>query len=239
MRQLYFKYAILALFMASGCTPSDSAEKGEMFTGKMAKELAQSISSGDEKRTEKLISEGAEVNAIDQKGRTLLWLAMASNNLDEFKILIKNGADPTIPSSSGETVIHTAARLDTTNYLKELIEHGAPVDIENKGGATPLFNAVGNPAKNFELLIDNGANINHQDIVGDTPLFFAAAADDYDRIMKLLQLGANPKQKNKRGTTFQAPLATGPKEDSYTEESQEKREKIRQWLKSQDIQVEF
>lgn len=208
-----------------------------MFKGQLASELAEATRKGDTDKIEDLIDRGANVKATDTKKRTLLWWAMINNQPQAFELLLEKGADPTIRTTSGETIVHTAAMINTPEFIKTLLQHGAPVDIESTGGRTPLFDAFG--GGQAKILLDHGADINHRTRVNDTPLYAAATLDDYDNVLKLLKMGADPTVVTKRGSTFQSPLASGPEESAYTEQARQKREQIRQWLRQHDIPVEF
>lgn len=53
----------------------------------------------------------------------------------------------------------------------------------------------------IELLIQKGANINHRNLVGDTPLIYGAKHGTFKTIKILLKNGADPTTRNNLGKT--------------------------------------
>src|SRR3546814_8761293 len=86
------------------------------------------------------------------------------------------------------------------------LDQGAPIDLVGKrGGRTPIFRAVENRRNaQFDLLVEAGADIRRTDSMGNSLLHVAAQVNDADRILQLLELGADPSATNSRGDTFQA-----------------------------------
>src|SRR3546814_19354622 len=91
------------------------------------------------------------------------------------------------------------------------LDQGAPIDLVGKrGGRTPIFRAVENRRNaQFDLLVEAGADIRRTDSMGNSLLHVAAQVNDADRILQLLELGADPSATNHRGDTFQASLFSG------------------------------
>jgi ankyrin repeat protein len=56
-------------------------------------------------------------------------------------------------------------------------------------------------AKMVQLLLDNGIDVNHQDVDGCTALHFAIGEEQYELAKILLKNGANPAIVDKRGET--------------------------------------
>jgi len=67
------------------------------------------------------------------------------------------------------------------------------IDATDGEGRTALINATIEDKRDFiQWLIDNGANINHQDRIGLSPLHFAAQANSSTLTKLFLEKGANP-----------------------------------------------
>ncbi|ODC02863.1 hypothetical protein BFW38_04150 [Terasakiispira papahanaumokuakeensis] len=230
---------IVVVLMLWACSDARSLEIESMSPEQAEALLAEAIQEGDQARMEQLIQAGVDVNATNKAGTSMLMWAFFSQRLPEFKRLLAEGADPTIQDDNGKTVIHYAAGLNSIDYLEVLLAAGVPVDIENRAGETPLFEAIGDNPRRVDLLLQHGADINHQARMGNTPLHIAAAVNDYDSLLKLLHRGADPRLKNKQGATFQYALATGPAEEAYTQKAQQQRNTFRQWLRDHDVEVTF
>ena len=90
--------------------------------------------------------------------------------------------------------------------VNKLLDLGAPVDQgeENDQSLTPLDRAVlANNVEIAKLLIQHGADVNHVDGLGMTPLLYAASIDFGDSaiIDLLLKSGANAKARTGDGLT--------------------------------------
>src|SRR3546814_4249736 len=104
-----------------------------------------------------------------------------------------------------------AAMVDDPRSLQVLIAHGAPIDLVGaRGSRTPIFRTVESRRDaQFDLLVQAGADIHRTDSMGNSLLHVAAQVNDAERILQLLELGANPNAANSRGDTFQVSLFSG------------------------------
>jgi ankyrin repeat protein len=74
---------------------------------------------------------------------------------------------------------------------RALLDFGFPIDEEDECGNTPLIEAsIKNKINYVELLIANGANINHKNHYGETPLSSAEAWENNEVVRVLLMHGA-------------------------------------------------
>ncbi|HBB33888.1 MAG TPA: serine/threonine protein kinase [Cyanobacteria bacterium UBA8803] len=133
-----------------------------------------------------LIAHGADVNAKDNSGNTLLhailtsseWHKDQKDRKDEqgfpqeaIKFLIANGADVNAKDNLGNTPLHYAiSRYENQGLVELLLAKGAEVNTANNYGETPLHQAAWNRPKFVNLLISHGAIINVRDKYGKTPL---------------------------------------------------------------------
>jgi uncharacterized protein len=106
-------------------------------------------------------------------------------------------------SGSGKTLYQVASDGGSRGRAVKLIERGSNVNEVNPGnGWTPLHAAAaGGHQKMCETLLENGADINAQDLAGSTPLHLAAARGHTQTVSLLLAYGADASIKNKRGQT--------------------------------------
>jgi cytohesin len=133
------------------------------------------------------------INGRDQNGKTLLLVAIRTNNVNAVKLLLERGADPTIRDEAsrlqGFTPFHMAVWYDSDFEILNLLLESGKVDINEttEYGQTALHMAIreSNTAT-AEFLLSKGANPNVADKRGDTPLHWAARnAKDMD-IVELL-----------------------------------------------------
>ena len=141
-----------------------------------------------------------DVNAKNNMGETPLHVAAKFNNVSAIKELLQHKADVNAEDNNKLTPLHLAAAHTDVDGLRLLIAHGAAVHARDKWGTTPLFRAA--TAANVSELIHTGkANVNEQDFLGNTPLFYAAWRNDGNGevVGTLCLYGADPMKKNKRG----------------------------------------
>ncbi|KAK1774776.1 hypothetical protein QBC45DRAFT_424049 [Copromyces sp. CBS 386.78] len=107
--------------------------------------------------------------------------------------------DWTDGSRSAFTPLQAAARLRDVSFLQLLLEAGADLERSDDRGRTALIVAVGyNKKDNVALLLEMGANPNHVDHGGLTPLLYDADIPVYEL---LLEAGADIEFESPSGET--------------------------------------
>lgn len=123
----------------------------------------------------KLLDEGVNVNAQDEKGRTALMLAAANGWTKIVNFLIDRGADINIAEESGWTALIYASSHGRTKTIKTLMKNGADINFQTEQGATALSIASQKGRVNIvKLLLKNGADVNLQDNNGLTAMMIAS-----------------------------------------------------------------
>ncbi|MCE9528186.1 MAG: ankyrin repeat domain-containing protein, partial [Planctomycetales bacterium] len=109
---------------------------------------------------------------------------------------------------SGRCVMNQAAKEEDPFWLRTALAHGGDPNAINHGNrhypnSTPIYYAIQNipksHAENARILVEAGADINHQDGYGHTPLRDAAGAGMYETVVLLLEAGADPCLADKHG----------------------------------------
>lgn len=147
----------------------------------------------------------------DERGMNALMIASASHvelsngevgYQSVVKRAIEKGFDINKASLSvGKTPLMYAVRnSDTKGVATMLLEAGADVNIKDMSGRTVLFDAVKAVTDDhYTTIVDKVDNINHQDAYGINVLMIAAYEMNLNRILDLLNRGADVKLKNKAG----------------------------------------
>lgn len=137
-----------------------------------------------------LIDQGAEVDLVDVKGQTALYMAVVNGHLDCVRILLKAGADPNGSRHHRSTPIYHAARVGRVDLVHELIRFNADVDVDHQLGPHSLFSP-----RSLNTLVA-------------CPLYISAAYHHLPCFQLLLQAGAQPDY-NYSGLVCREALAKG------------------------------
>jgi len=153
-----------------------------------------------------LLSRASDLNMPGYDGKTLLMHAARKENVGMVKTLVDHGVDVHAADASGMTALHLAAAAPThkgaLHVVADLLAAGAHADAQNVYGKTPLFMAASKTA--VDLLLDEGADIEHRDRLGNTALIAAAMPPNWKphAMMALLERGADPQATNSAGHSF-------------------------------------
>lgn len=180
----------------------DAAQEGNIETVKMLvaenRELVNvpdefgqtplhlAAASGQEEIAEFLITQDADVNALNTVNQSVLLYAAYTGNAEIAEKLIANGAILNDQDAFGRAPLHYAARQHNYEALILLIEKGAELDIKDNIGETPLHFAVRWGYDDIaELLIEGGADLTVTTDDGKTYLHMASIKG-YTAVAELL-----------------------------------------------------
>lgn len=106
-----------------------------------------------------------------------------------------NQIDPCIQNKQGISILHLQARQGKIECLRDALDNTKNVDIEDKEGQTPLdYSIQAKNQDNVSLLLQKGADPNHQSHNKSGPLVFAIEKDLTLICRLLLKHGANVNQ---------------------------------------------
>ncbi len=133
-----------------------------------------------------LLSQGADVTAKTNGGRTLLHQASKAGFIEVVRQLIAKGADVSVKDKGGETPLQCAASEGHEEVVKLLVAKGAVVNVTAKNGRHPLGDAAYAGHEDVvKLLIASGAEVNLNAEDRGTALH-AAANGGHSTILDLL-----------------------------------------------------
>ncbi|KAI2473680.1 ankyrin repeat-containing domain protein [Annulohypoxylon bovei var. microspora] len=164
--------------------------------------IIYAVVAGDIDLVESLIDLGASVNDAESDGYTALCRAAMSNNVEMTRYLLDNGANVDQLRNGGKHALHDACAWGSTKAIEVLLEKNAVADQPDDEKVPPiavsatwgLIRGIRKmiPYSSKEsiswalihaarygyheittALLDAGANINHQDEFGNTPLQFS------------------------------------------------------------------
>ena len=163
-----------------------------------------------------LLDAGANANASQPGGETVLMTAARAGSVDSVKALLARGANPNARERRDQTALMWAAAEGHAAVVQALIDGGADVRASLKSGFTPLFFAVREGhIEVTRTLLKAGANVNealqHEELAdvpvteavvnGTSPLLMAVHNGHFELAVALVDAGADP---NDRRTGFTA-----------------------------------
>jgi ankyrin repeat protein len=176
--------------------------------------LADAVRTRDTAEVRKSLAQGANPNAKDKKGRTLLMEAASGGYTDIVRTLLENSADVNATDLFGWTALFWAAFSDRTDTVRTLAAKGAAVNAKDNEKRTALFWAASfGYTDTVRALLEKGAPVNAKESQGWTALMIAADHGNIDTVRALLEKGADIHLRSKNGNTAQS-LAKKSKYDN-------------------------
>ncbi|KAL4958735.1 ankyrin repeat-containing domain protein [Aspergillus stella-maris] len=138
-----------------------------------------------------LIKNGANVDAADDLGKTLLMEAILLGDTSTSILLLELGANVNLADEYGWTPTMHAAMTGQSSVLRWLLQKGAAVNGIDQSGCTPLHHATRGGHKDIvQLLISSGADINRRSNAGFTPHMIASENRHFSVTKLLFDNGA-------------------------------------------------
>ena len=204
-----------------GCRPHQApcreGRRGERARSARLDAAAERGAPEERQAGEGLIELGADPNRADNSGMTPLVAAVMRDHVPSVRALLENGADIEQLGPQGYRPLALAIAESKYEAAKALMEGGADVSVASgHEGLTPLMivAAQTGPAEGAMFLpgstrptdiakglIERKATIDAQSNDGMTALMVAAAHNSPPMIGLLMDAGADPDIKNKRGQT--------------------------------------
>ena len=181
--------AISIFFTLTACSPPDEPTIG----------LYLAIHRGDIDQIERHIQWDSDINQVDADGRRPLHVAAERGRLAVVRLLIKHGADLDALDRQGNTALYSAVMAGRTQVALLLIKNDSSIDADQL-----LNQAVANGVTDRDVirfLLDQGAEINHQDEMGRTPLIMAISYDNRIMVKLLIANGADVNKPDSSGKT--------------------------------------
>jgi ankyrin repeat protein len=134
-----------------------------------------------------LIKRGADVNKVNNKGKSPLDVACYFGRKNLVRALIKKNAKVFDRDNTKTSPLHSATFRGHTEIMEILLSHGANPDHKAYEGATALhLAAMHKDVKASQILLNADADIHKKNAQGYTALHVAAEYDTVDLIKVLL-----------------------------------------------------
>ena len=165
--------------------------------------LIDAVKTEDRLRIERLLADGADVNAPHGDGATALHWAAHRDLADVAALLIRNGADVDAADDHGVTPLALACLNASESMVGLLLDAEADPNVATTSGVTPLMTAarVGD-AGVVRRLLEAGADPTVAEAVrGQTALMWAVAENHTPAAAVLLEVGGGATTRSANGFT--------------------------------------
>ena len=203
---------LLMLLVLNGCERSSSPTAGREATQRVLKlrgydfneqSFFAAAQARDMMAINAFLDAGINPNAQDADGRTVLIAAAARGDLEVVNKLLSRGVDPNVKDKRGYTALSHASEAMYEQVVDALLSR-PDVDPDSRGlNSRPVLLAYvwrDNKAR-VEKLLARGADVNAEDLDGDTALHGAAQTGNVEIMQVLLDKGANVNAQNNSGGT--------------------------------------
>ncbi len=165
-------------------------------------EFLNKIKFGKTSEIQQMITSGANVNAVDPKGRNAFSIASIFNGKPEVaQVLKKGGVDINSQDANGYTPLMLSILSGGNSYpfVNELLNLGSSVKLTTRSGISTLSVAAGSNTdeKIIEAIIKKGADVNYKNKDGSTALLVASKITTNSKVIEvLLKYGAKASKKD-------------------------------------------
>ncbi|KAM7386074.1 hypothetical protein PAMA_008950 [Pampus argenteus] len=119
------------------CT-SCCGQRGASRSQAVQQALIAAASMGHAEVVELLLNHGADVNVVDQQGRTALMTAASEGHMTTTQLLLDHGASLDQTDREGLTALSWACLKGQLPLVRELVDRGAATTHADRSGRTPL-----------------------------------------------------------------------------------------------------
>jgi ankyrin repeat protein len=175
----------LLLFTGCGEAPDKPSTKASNET----QDMLDAAESGDLDTVKKMLNAGAPVNGLGDDRSTALHFAAQEGHVDVAKLLIEKGADINAKDDIDQTPVDRA-RFWKQEKIIALLESSSIHEAAREGNLNTVIQQL-----------NTGADVNHANENGDTPLTYAAFMGHLEIVDLLIEKGAQVNAKGLAGWT--------------------------------------
>jgi ankyrin repeat protein len=160
-----------------------------------ADKLVAAAESGDGQKIRTILGQGVPINEEDQRGWTVLTIAVQDGQSGIVSALISSGSKIDLRDSfgMGRTALMRASALGNEAIAESLLAHGADIHVKREDGSSALTDALPYPTI-VARLIAAGADCNEQIRQDWSPLVAACTGGYAESAGLLIEHGANLKR---------------------------------------------
>ena len=168
----------------------------------MVSSIHDYITRGDESQIKHWLSACGDMDEMDQKRRTPIYVAVQMGNMTAAKMILKKGCNTNIPNEDGLYPLQLAIYNKNMKLAELLLNHKADPNKQNPGGlnAISILCSLSSPdatqTKLLQSLLKSGGEMSATNCTGDTALHMAARNGSVDLVETLLANNASVDQQN-------------------------------------------
>lgn len=156
------------------------------------KALSKAIENGNTEKCLRLIPKIKNINYHNSEGKTLLYEALETSQLEIFEALLRAGADPDITNSDGTTILQLAMKQKHEGIALQLIGKGLIPDFIDTNTKEFIKSLIAkNNTELLQTLIEMGFSVNSTLNSGKTIFLIACEQGVIETINLLVKLGSN------------------------------------------------
>lgn len=152
----------------------------------LASPLHEAVKKVDLKEVKRLIKSGADINALDEKGRTPLHIAASTGRLSLVKYLVQNSADIHLKDKFHKTALIYAIKNNNIKVIVLLSKKISTTSVKKE--TNNLFGAAKDGNISAVIYFINNQDINSIDEDGKTALHIASEEGKTNVVELLIEL---------------------------------------------------
>jgi len=197
-RRLPIVCGVALLLAIAGCGGGDEARGAE---------LVVAAGRGDEATVRRLIDDGVNVDARDDRGRTAVTAAAAARHADVVRLLVGVGADVDIQDAERNNALLVSGETGDAGVLREVLRARPDLGRTNRYGGTALIPASDRGhVEAVRELLRTDIDVDHVNNLGWTALLEAVILGEggptHQEIVRLLvDAGADTGNADREGVT--------------------------------------
>ncbi|KAE8573437.1 Putative ankyrin 2, isoform AA [Halyomorpha halys] len=153
--------------------------------------IHDAVSNGNVNVVRALLDNGANINCQGEIGLTPIHIAAKKGYETVFNLLLERNVRVDMRDNLNDATIHHAIKGGNIEIIIKLLNHGANVNMKGANGNTPLILAVATDIIMMKTLVERGADVDSQNLYGQTALHHAAANGHDAAVVYLLSQNAN------------------------------------------------
>ena len=164
---------------------------------------------------QEIISHGANVNAVNKRGRTALLLGCSFRYIDSVRVLLEAGADASIADEEGFSCLHAAVEVShvfmqllmddaAQTFFRHLLTMVLHIDATRKDGTNAFLRACcTGQSESVKFLVEAGADVSITKPDGNSSLHLAVKGRcSKESLQKIIDQGMiNVNARNKKDET--------------------------------------